>query len=81
MERLEFKAWLKLNQNRLRRYAPDEIAYLARLNGFDLSVICSDVSDQVTHIKRLMDFWESPLNGQWLDLVSYSSKGRLQEEK
>lgn len=79
-EALKFKAWLKLNARHLRAYAPDEIAYLARLNGFDLALVCSGVSDLHAHISRMMAFWESPLSDQWLDLVSYNSKGYLQGE-
>lgn len=81
METLELKAWLKRNKNILRSYAPDEIAYLARLNGFSLDIACSGITDLVTHLKRLMTFWESPLNDQWLDLTAYQRRGDLQEER
>ncbi len=79
-ESQEFQAWMKRNNNLLRSYAPDQIALLARMNGFSLSVVCSDVSDRVTHIKRLLTFWESPLSEQWMDLTAYE-RGRTLEDR
>lgn len=67
----EFERWLHKHHRHLMRYAPDEIARLALVAGFSLSEICGGVSDRVTHIKRLMDFWESPHMGQWLRVASY----------
>jgi hypothetical protein len=67
----EFDHWLKKHRQHFRGYAPDEIAFIARLAGFELSEVCRGVSDQVSHIKRLFTFWESPLMGQWLRLTSY----------
>ena len=67
----EFEKWLHHNHRHLMTYAPDEIARVALMAGFGLEEICGGVCDRVTHIKRLMDFWESPLMGKWLHVASY----------
>ena len=67
----EFHHWLKKNHNYLRACTPDQIAYFALLNGFSRQVVYSSVSDHVTHIKRLLDFWESPFSEKWMRVTSY----------
>jgi hypothetical protein len=67
----EFQAWMKKNYGHLRSYAPDEIANVALACGFPLEDICPSVCDHVSHLRRLILLWESPLLGQWLDLCHY----------
>ena len=63
--------WMKRNSTTLRRYAPNEIAWLARQNGFSLELACRNISDHVTRLKRLYTFWASPLADKWMNVVSY----------
>ncbi len=72
-ESREFHVWLKRHDNHLRAYAPDEIARLALLCGFEISTVCSGVNDQLAFIRRLMRFWESPFSGKWMRIVKYES--------
>lgn len=45
-EEQEFKAWIKLNNETLSKYDPQEIAWMAiRLCGFRLEVVCKMLSD------------------------------------
>lgn len=69
--RVSFRAWIKKHQTYLRAYAPDEIARLALATGFPLEEICPGVCDYVSHLKRLLTFWESPLADKWMKLTSY----------
>jgi len=67
-ESQEFNAWLRRNYRYLQGRAPDEIAYLARLNGFSLAVICPKMCDQASTFKRKLDFEDSPFRDLWIDL-------------
>lgn len=67
----EFQGWLKKNATHLRSYAPDETANVALAVGFPLEVICPAVCDHVSHLKRLLTFWESPLAEKWMRLTEY----------
>lgn len=66
-----FRQWLHKNHTLLRSYSPDEIARLAMACGFPIEVICPNVCDLVSHLKRLLTFWESPFISQWLALCNY----------
>ncbi len=69
---MSFQEWLKKNNTHLRSYAPDEVARLALSVGFPLEVVCPGICDQVTHLGRLMKFWESEvLAEKWMRLTSY----------
>lgn len=69
-ESQEFKAWLRKNHSYLRSCTPDEVAYFAIQNGFSTAQIYGGTSEWVTHIKRLLTFWESPFSEQWMILCS-----------
>jgi hypothetical protein len=67
----EFHIWIRKNNNYLRSCTPDQVAYFALLNGFSRCVVFGGVSDRVTHIKRLLTFWESPLSENWMRVTAY----------
>lgn len=67
----DFQKWLHKNHSVLRGYGSDQIAYFALMNGFPREEIYGNVCDHVTHIKRLLTFWENPLIGNWLSLCNY----------
>lgn len=67
----DFQAWLRKNNNHLRAYTPDEIARLGLACGFPLEVICPGVCDHITHLGRLMKFWECEILAEkWMRLTS-----------
>jgi hypothetical protein len=73
VESRAFHVWLRRNNNHLRPYAPDEIAQLAIACGFNLLTICPGVTDHLQHLKRLMQFWESPLAEKWMRVCQYEN--------
>lgn len=68
---MDFVMWLRENNQCLRKYEPDMIAYIATLCGFSLSEVCGPISDHILRIKRLLALWESPLFEKWVRLNSY----------
>lgn len=69
----ELKNWIRKNNNLLRSYSSDEIAFFALANGFSRDVVFGGICDHLTHIKRLLTFWESPLADKWMKLCHYNS--------
>ncbi len=70
---MEFAQWMHKHSNKFRLYAPDEIARLALSCGFPIEVACTHISDYVTHVDRLLKFWESPLAGKWMTLREHET--------
>jgi len=70
-EARDFRDWLRSNRTHLNSYAPDEIAMLALSCGFSHVLIYGEICDNITRLKRLMLFWESPLSEHWMDVTSY----------
>ena len=50
-ERAEFKAWLKKNRPMLRGRTPDEVAFLARLVGWNAEIVYAELSHFETAIR------------------------------
>lgn len=69
-ESVAFHRWLKRNDNRLRNYAPDEVAHLALACGFDIPTICPGINSRMETIRRLMSFWESDLSEKWMRVTA-----------
>lgn len=72
-ETVEFNNWLKKNSNRFRscEYGTDQVAMLAILCGFPRTIVFSGINDELTRVKRLVDFWGSPFLDKWIRLASY----------
>lgn len=72
-ETLEFKAWLKRHDNKFRSYTPDQIAAVALACGFQLHIVCPSICDRTMTLKRMFEFWESPLAGKWMKVCQYNN--------
>ncbi len=67
----EFTHWMRDHANKFRMYAPHEIALLAVSCGFSLYEVCPGVTDFASHIKKLLDFYDSPFAEKWARVRSY----------
>lgn len=69
----EFSLWVRKNNNLLRSKSSDEIAFFALANGFSRELVFGGVCDHLTHLKRLLTFWESPLADKWMKVCAYQN--------